>query len=50
VQYAKGVIKGRWPEAEETIANSMYRDEYLDLFPDARDDWALAGWIDWMHP
>ena len=46
--YARHVIKGRWPEAEEATAKSEYKDRYLQHFPDAKDDWAMNGWIDWL--
>jgi hypothetical protein len=46
--YAKDIINGRWPEGEEAIANSDYKDEYLIHFPDAKDDWAVNGWLDWL--
>lgn len=46
--YAMDVIKGRWPEAEETIAKSEYKDHYLKEWPEAKDDWAMNGWIDWL--
>ena len=46
--YALYVIKGRWPEAEEATAKSEYKDRYLQHFPDAKDDWAMNGWIDWL--
>ena len=46
--YALDVIKGRWPEAEEAMAKSEYKNRYLHLFPDAKDDWAMNGWIDWL--
>jgi hypothetical protein len=46
--YAKYVIKGRFPEGEEAVAKSEYRDKYLESFPDAKDDWLLNGWLDWL--
>ena len=46
--YAMHVIRGRFPEAEEAIDKSEYRDKYLESFPDAKDDWVLNGWLDWM--
>ena len=46
--YAKYVIKGRWPEAEANIAKSIFKDLYFEAFPEARDDWAFNGWIDWL--
>lgn len=41
-------VNSRWLEAEETIANSEYKDRYLEQFPEARDDWSFNGWIDWL--
>lgn len=46
--YATKVIKGRWPEAEATIAKSEFKSEYLEEFPEAKDEWLLNGWIDWL--
>ena len=46
--YAKDVIRGRWPEGEKAIAHSEYKDHYLETFPEAKDDWAMNGWIDWL--
>jgi hypothetical protein len=47
--YARDVIKGRWPEAEDAIVTvPHYKDAYLKQFPDAKDDWAMNGWIDWL--
>jgi hypothetical protein len=47
-RYALNVIKGRWPEAEEAIAKSEYKDKYLESFPDAKVDFAMNGWLDWL--
>ena len=47
--YAKYVIKGRFPEAEEAIAKSPdYAKLYLEQFPEAKLEWAMNGWIDWL--
>jgi hypothetical protein len=46
--YAKYVINGRFPEGEEAVAKSESRDEYLKTFPEAKDDWILNGWLDWL--
>jgi hypothetical protein len=46
--YTRDVIKGRWPEAEEAIAKSEYKDWYHEKFPEAKDDWILNGWLDWL--
>jgi hypothetical protein len=48
LSYAKNVIQGRWPEAEEAIAKTSARDEYLRDWPDAKEDWILNGWLDWL--
>jgi hypothetical protein len=47
-KYAKFVVKARWPEAERTIMESVHCRSYLDLFPEAKDDWILKGWLDWL--
>ena len=46
--YARDVIQGRWPEGEKAIAHSEYKDRYLEAFPEAKDDWAINGLIDWL--
>lgn len=46
--YTLSVIKERWPAAEAVIAKSDYKQTYLDAFPEAAEDWALNGWIDWL--
>ena len=47
--YARDVIRGRWPEGEPAIATSpYYSKEYLELFPQARLEFAMNGWIDWL--
>ena len=47
--YARGVIRGRWPEAEATIATDPYwTKEYLELFPEAKREWVMRGWLDWF--
>ena len=47
--YAKYVIGGRWPEGEEAIATDPYwTKEYLELFPEARREWVMRGWLDWF--
>jgi hypothetical protein len=45
--YAKNSIKGRWIEGEELIAKSDLAKNYLELFPEAKWDWAINGWLDW---
>jgi hypothetical protein len=73
-QYARHIIKGRWPESEATIATStwafpyawhviggrwpegeaaiakdpIWAEKYLELCPDAKLEWAMNGWIDWL--
>ena len=47
--YAKDALKGRWLEAEATIATSPHFAElYLKHFPDAKLEWAMNGWLDWL--
>ena len=47
--YAARVLKGRWPEAEEAIAKSPgYAKLYLIRFPEAKLEWAMNGWLDWL--
>ena len=57
--YAVNVIKGRFPEAEEAIAKSPglrsqgtlgqdYAKLYLEQFPEARLEWVMNGWLDWL--
>jgi hypothetical protein len=47
--YAKYVIKGRWPEGEPAIAKDPdYSIFYLELFPEAKLEWAMNGLIDWL--
>jgi hypothetical protein len=61
VNYALNVIKGRWPEAEKAIAHSLKdaleddRDAaielvyaYLKAFPEAKFEWVMKGWLDWL--
>ena len=50
-RYAQYVVKGRWPEAEEAIAKNTsphLAKSYLELFPQARLEFAMNGWIDWL--
>jgi hypothetical protein len=47
-RYAVHILHDRWPEAEEAMANSEYKDWYLKTFPEAKDDWILNGWLDWL--
>ncbi len=62
VNYALNVIKGRWPEAEKAIARSLKdaleddRDAaievvyaYLKAFPEAKLEWIMNGWLDWLE-
>ena len=47
--YAKYVIKGRFPEAEQRISKDPdYSIFYLELFPQAKLEWAMNGWLDWL--
>lgn len=46
--YAYDVLDKRFPEGEAAIANSEYKHRYIQAFPDAKDDWAVNGWIDWL--
>ena len=47
-RYAKNFIGGRWPEAEATIAKDPdYSIMYLEVFPEAKLEWAMNGLIDW---
>lgn len=47
--YSKSVLKGRWPEGEPAIAKDPdYSILYLELFPQAKLEWAMNGWIDWL--
>ena len=53
-EYAKDVIGGRFPEAEEAIAkntsvaNPHLAKSYLELFPQAKLEWVMNGWLDWL--
>ena len=47
--YARDVIGGRWPEGEAAIAKSPgYAKVYLEAFPEAKLEWAMNGWLDWL--
>ena len=47
--YAKNVLKDRFLDGEAAIASSkFYTKVYLEAFPEAADDWAMNGWIDWL--
>jgi hypothetical protein len=47
--YARDFIRGRWPEAEPVIAKDPhYSIMYLEKFPEARLEWVMNGWIDWL--
>ena len=47
--YARDVLKGRFPEAESVIATHEWAaDQYLREFPQARLEWVMNGWIDWL--
>jgi hypothetical protein len=50
-EYARDVIGGRWPEGEAAIATGpdpYYTLAYLGLFPEAKLEWAMNGWLDWL--
>jgi hypothetical protein len=50
-EYARDVIRGRWPEGEAAIATGpdpYYTLAYLGLFPEAKLEWAMNGWLDWL--
>ena len=48
-QYAVNVIKGRFPEGEATIATDPHRAKiYLREFPEAKLEWVMKGWLDWL--
>ena len=47
--YAKDVLKGRFPEAEPAIATDpWWAKEYLKAFPEAKLEWVMNGWLDWL--
>jgi hypothetical protein len=47
--YAWHVIGGRWPEGEATIAKDpIWAEKYLELFPEAKLEWVMNGWLDWL--
>jgi len=40
---------GRWPEGEEHIAKDPEDAKfYLEHFPEAKLEWAMNGWLDWL--
>ena len=48
-RYAKYVLKGRFPEAEPAIATDpIWAKEYLKAFPQAKLEWVMNGWLDWL--
>ena len=47
--YSQFVLKGRFPEGERAIATSPnYSIIYLKAFPEAKLEWAMNGWLDWL--
>jgi len=47
--YAKDVLGGRFPEGEAAIAaNPGAAKLYLKQFPEAKLEWAMNGWLDWL--
>jgi hypothetical protein len=49
-EYAINAIKGRFQEAEATIATSpdAWAKWYLEAFPEAKLEFAMNGWLDWL--
>ena len=48
-RYARDVIGGRFPEGEPAIATEPRLAKlYLKQFPEAKLEWAMNGWIDWL--
>ena len=48
-RYARDVLKGRFPGGEEAIAKDpIWAEKYLELFPQAKLEWLLNGWLDWL--
>jgi hypothetical protein len=48
-RYARDVLKGRFPEGEPAIATEpRLAKYYLKQFPEARLEWAMNGWLDWL--
>ena len=48
-RYAINVLKGRFPEAEAVIATDPeWAKEYLKAFPEAKLEWVMNGWLDWL--
>ena len=49
--YARYVIEGRWPEGEPAIATDPYwAERYIKRFPEAKREWTMRGWLDWLDP
>jgi hypothetical protein len=50
--YAINAVKGRFIEGEKALANepndSVSKRRYLAFFPEAKEDWLLNGWVDWL--
>mgnify|MGYP000037960250 CR=1 FL=1 len=48
--YARDILKGRFPEAEASIATDTDHsaNQYLIEFPEAKLEWAMKGWLDWL--
>jgi hypothetical protein len=47
--YAKWVLNRRFPEAEVAIATDPeWAKEYLKAFPEAKLEWIMNGWLDWL--
>ena len=42
-------LGGRFPEGEAAIATDPQAAySYLKAFPDAKLEWAMNGWLDWL--
>jgi hypothetical protein len=47
--YARNVLMGRFPEGEPAIATDpLSAEPYLKKFPEAKLEWAMNGWLDWL--
>jgi hypothetical protein len=51
--YARDVLKGRFPKGEPAIAKDnyyapLYVQHILKEFPEAKLEWVLKGWLDWL--
>jgi hypothetical protein len=46
--YAKNVLHDRFLMGEEAVSKSRRAGEYLREFPEAKMDWVVNGWLDWL--